>query len=87
MTRLDALFVPNNILNCHIPDRNHLSNCHISDKIKIQTAIFRMVLRPSLHLLRLIKNIQAIFFDFYHRLAVPECLVYVCPRTETMTEQ
>ena len=28
MTRLDALFVPNNILNCHIPD-----------KIEIQTAI------------------------------------------------
>ena len=34
-----ALFVPNNILNCHIPDRNHLSNCHIPDKIEIQTAI------------------------------------------------
>lgn len=31
MTRLDALFVPNNILDCHI-----------SDKIEIQTAIFRM---------------------------------------------
>ena len=42
MTRLDALFVPNNILDCHIPDRNHLSNCHIQDKIEVLTAIFRM---------------------------------------------
>ena len=53
MTRLDALFVPNNILNCHIPDRSHLSNCHIPDKIEIQTAIFRMVTKPTLHLDRL----------------------------------
>ena len=37
MTRLDALFVPNNILNCHIPD-----------KIEIQTAIFRIILHPKL---------------------------------------
>ena len=52
MTRLDALFVPNNILDCHIPD-----------KTTYPTAIFRMVLHP--------------------KLVASECLVYVCPRTET----
>lgn len=39
MTRLNALFVPNNHSNCHIPD-----------KIEILTAIFRMASRPLLHL-------------------------------------
>ena len=31
MTRLDALSVPINNLNCHIPDKTHKTNCHISD--------------------------------------------------------